>query len=135
MTDGGSFNGVTVTGLGIEKVAKIFYEAQTNLLTSTSDYNYLADALQQACTNLIGSNGITDSDCQEVANAVSATEMDQTPPANILLNPGFENGKANWIEYSSRFYDIIVQDPLSFCYSSWFAGLGGYDSVTNIFIR
>jgi hypothetical protein len=131
MTDGGSFNGVTVTGLGIEKVAKIFYEAQTNLLTSGSDYNDLANALQQACESLIGAAGITALDCQEVANAISATEMDQTPRVNVLNNPGFENGKANWIENSSPYYDIIAQDPfLSFCSSNWFAGLGGYDSVT-----
>ena len=29
MTDGGTFNGKTVVGLGIDKVAKIYYEAQT----------------------------------------------------------------------------------------------------------
>ena len=34
MTDGGSFNGRTVAGLGLLKVAKIYYYAQTNLLNS-----------------------------------------------------------------------------------------------------
>lgn len=130
MTDGDSFNGKTVAGIGISKVAKIFYEAQTNLLTTSSDYNDLADALQQACTNLTGTNGITASDCQEVVNAIIATEMNQTPPANVLNNPGFEEGRANWTEYSSPPYDIIAQDPsLAFCYSNWYAGLGGYNNV------
>ena len=37
MVDGGTFNNVTVTGLGITKVAKIYYEVQTHLLTSGAD--------------------------------------------------------------------------------------------------
>jgi len=53
ITDGGTFNGYTVAGIGITKTAKVFYEAQTELLTSGSDYNDLYDALQQACTDLI----------------------------------------------------------------------------------
>jgi len=59
MVDGGTFNTYTVTALGITKVAKIYYEAQTNLLLSASDYNDLYNALQQACTNLVGTSGIT----------------------------------------------------------------------------
>ncbi len=81
ITDGGSFNGKTVTGLGITKAAKIYYEVETNLLTSASDYADLYSALQQACTNLVGSAGITSSDCTQVTNAVDAVEMNVTPPA------------------------------------------------------
>jgi hypothetical protein len=80
LTDGGTFNGKTVTGLGITKVAKIYYEAQANLLTSASDYQDLHSNLQQACTNLIGTSGITAADCAEVKDAVDATEMNLIPP-------------------------------------------------------
>jgi bacillolysin len=80
MTDGDTFNGKSVTGLGIPKVAKIYYEVQTNLLTSASDYNDLYAALQQACTNLTGTSGITSSDCQGVKDAVDATEINLQPP-------------------------------------------------------
>jgi len=79
MVDGDAFNGYTVTGMGIEKTAKIFYEVQTNMFTSASDYQDLYDTLQQACTNLIGTGAITPSDCQQVKNATDATEMDQQP--------------------------------------------------------
>ncbi|HEY5668383.1 MAG TPA: M4 family metallopeptidase, partial [Anaerolineales bacterium] len=79
MTDGGSFNGKTVTGIGITKVAKIYYEVQTNLLTSASDYQDLYDGLLQACANLTGTAGITAADCQQVKNAVDATQMNQQP--------------------------------------------------------
>jgi bacillolysin len=81
ITDGATFNGQTVTGLGITKAAHVYYEAATNLLTSASDYADLATALPQACTNKIGTAGITAADCTEVSEAVLAVEMAQTPPA------------------------------------------------------
>lgn len=79
MTDGGSLNGVTVQGLGITKASHIWYEVATNLLNAASDYQDLSDALPQACTNLIGSWGITASDCQQVRKVVTATAMSQPP--------------------------------------------------------
>ena len=57
MTDGGTFNGRTVTGIGITKASRIYYEVQTAMLTSGSDYADLASALPQACTNLSGTAG------------------------------------------------------------------------------
>ena len=82
MTDGGTFNGQTITGLGITKVARIYYEVNTNMLTSGSDYTALGNALNQGCVNLIGVVGITAPDCTEVGKAVTATEMVTPPPAN-----------------------------------------------------
>jgi hypothetical protein len=79
MTDGGSFNSQTITGLGAAKVGQIYYKVETSLLTSASDYQDLGDALQAACTSLIGAHGITSNDCDQVRKAVLATEMDQTP--------------------------------------------------------
>jgi Zn-dependent metalloprotease len=79
MTDGGTFNGYTIKSLGMEKVAKIYYEVQTNLLTSGADYQDLADALYQACGNLIGTDGIEASDCDEVLKAVNAVHMYALP--------------------------------------------------------
>ncbi len=75
MVDGGTHNGVTVTGIGADKVAQVYYAVQTGFLTSASDYKDLGLALPQACDNLIGSHGITATDCQEVRDAVTATRM------------------------------------------------------------
>ena len=44
MVDGGTFNGHTVTALGIDKVARFYYKAQVDLLTSGSDYSDLGNA-------------------------------------------------------------------------------------------
>jgi hypothetical protein len=107
MTDGGGFNGKTVTGLGYAKVADLFYEVQTNLLTSAADYADLYDALLQACTNL----GYSAGDCQEVKDTVDATEMNLQPtscqapeapictigqsPSNLFFDD-IESGAGNW---------------------------------------
>ncbi|HSB87598.1 MAG TPA: M4 family metallopeptidase, partial [Ilumatobacteraceae bacterium] len=79
LTDGGTFNGQTVTGLGIIKTAHIYYQAETTLLGPGSDYLDLYHALPQACTNLIGTAGISAGDCSQVTKAVTATEMNQFP--------------------------------------------------------
>jgi hypothetical protein len=92
MTDGGTFNGKTVTGLGIPKVAKIYYEVQTNLLVSGSDYADLYDALYQACSNLVGTSGITGADCQEVRDATDAVEMSKQPRPNFNTDAALCNG-------------------------------------------
>jgi len=111
MVDGGNFNGRTVSGIGITKVAKIYYAVQTNYLTSGSDYLDLYYALNEACQNLVGTDNITDSDCATVKNATEAVEMNQPPtstysPEAILCTAGqvpnnffqdnFETGLANW---------------------------------------
>ncbi len=111
MVDGDTFNGKTVTAMGITKVAKIYYEVQTNLLTSGSDYADLYNALFQGCLNLVGTSGITAADCQEVRDAIDAVEMNLEPspgfnpeaeicPAGAtpttLFSDDLESGGGNW---------------------------------------
>ena len=111
IVDGGTFNGKTVTALGWEKTGAIYYEANTNLLSSGADYSDLYYALQQACANLIGQKGIASGDCAQVKNALDAVEMYAQPIANFntdapLCGAGqqvstvfyddLESGTANW---------------------------------------
>lgn len=107
MTDGDTFNGVTVRGLGIDKVAAIHYEALTNLLTSGSDYLDLYHALQQACLNLAGTRGITLEDCEQVRAAVDAVEMDREPAPGF--NPEAPVCPAGLVPHD-YFYDDM-EDP------------------------
>ena len=68
ITDGGTFNGQTVTGLGIDKAAQIYYELETSdagarLATTPTSRT----CLPQACTNLGSArHGITAADCAQV---------------------------------------------------------------------
>ena len=58
------------------KTAAIYYEVQTNLLSSGANYTDLYYAINQACSNLIGgAEGITSSNCTQVQNATQAVEM------------------------------------------------------------
>ncbi len=92
LVDGGVFNGQTITALGLTKAAHIHWYAQTNYLTEASNFADHADALEAACTALIGVNLtslstgtsgagalsdeiISSADCQEVAETVAAVEF------------------------------------------------------------
>ena len=117
VVDGGSFNGQTIEGIGIDKAANIWWRAQSNYLTPSSDFVAAADALESSCTDLVGqpinkvttapnatpevAPAITASDCTQVANTMTAVEMrtapvqcnfqpmlDKDTPA--LCGPGFE---------------------------------------------
>ena len=113
LVDGGTFRGRTVTALGSHKTLDIYYEAQTNLLTSGADYYDLYFALYQACLNLVGTGGITSSNCQEVRDATNAVAMAAQPISNsnfntdapkctngstpiYYFNDDLESGTANW---------------------------------------
>ena len=83
ITSGGTISGhPTVTGIGLEKAAAVYYEALTTLLTSGSDYADLGVALPQACANLVagGVAGLTNAHCIQVQAAVVATELATNPP-------------------------------------------------------
>ena len=110
MTDGGTFNGQTISGLGITKVAQLYYEVQTKHLTSGSDYLDLYNALIQACSDLVT---LSSADCTQVENALLAVEMNQQPvkgfnpeaslcPTNTsvgstLFSDDLESGLSNWV--------------------------------------
>ncbi len=96
LVDGGSFNGVEVDGIGLDKAANLYWYTQTHHLTPTSDFSDLADGLQQACTALTGQpinqlsvaeNGtslpatdlITPADCTSVDNVITAVELRKEP--------------------------------------------------------
>jgi len=52
LTDGDNFNGQSISGLGITKVAALYYEAQINLLTAGASWADLYNALRQSAVNV-----------------------------------------------------------------------------------
>jgi Zn-dependent metalloprotease len=98
MTEPGAhaFNGQSVTGIGIDKSAAIWYRVDRLLLQSGSDYADLGIALRQACNALVGtrpknsvgnpsaSGVITTANCQQVAKAVLATELAKPAAQNPI---------------------------------------------------
>jgi len=75
LTDGDTFNGYNIFAMGVSTAAALMYECQTNLLTSSSDYEDLGDALVQAGINI----GLTSTKRTNVANACTAVEIYDGP--------------------------------------------------------
>ena len=97
LVDGGTFNGQTVNAVGFTKAAHVFFRAQSQYLTATSDFGSMADALEASATDLIGidleglsttstpaglsGEMITQADVDAVVAAVLAVEMRINPDA------------------------------------------------------
>ena len=110
LVNGGTFNGRTISALGWEKTAAIYYKVNTDLLVSGSDYSDLYFAIQTACSSLIGQKGITAANCTDVKDAIDAVEMNSQPvpgfnsdapycdtgSPSFLFSDSFESGTANW---------------------------------------
>jgi bacillolysin len=94
MVSGGSYNGQTITGIGILKAEKIQYRTLTKYLTSGSNFldNYYA--LQKSCLDLISTSGITASDCIQVRKAIIAVQMNSPVCAKPALPALCPVGKA-----------------------------------------
>ncbi len=76
ITDGGTFNGQTITGLGQAKAEQLYWRT-LNALTSSSNYAQLGQTLKSSCSALAsgGTAGFTSTDCQQVSKVVTATRM------------------------------------------------------------
>ncbi len=102
LVDGGTYNGVTVTGIGLTKAAHIYYQAMTAYQTPVSDFADHADALAASCTDLVGRQlknlstapndasthvqKITAADCVEVNDAAAAVQL-RTEPTQCDFEP------------------------------------------------
>ncbi len=76
ITDGGTFNSQTITGLGQAKAEQLYWRT-LNALTSSANYAQLGQTLNSSCSALAssGTAGFTSSDCQQVSKVVTATRM------------------------------------------------------------
>lgn len=102
MVDGGTYNGQTISAIGLTKASHIQWRAQSVYLTAASDFSDNADALEAACTDLVGVNlpalststtnagpsgqTITAGDCLEVAQTIAAVEF-RTSPSQCNFAP------------------------------------------------
>lgn len=91
LVDGGTYNGQTVTGIGLTKAAHIYWRAQSVYQGPASGFPDHADAIQQSCTDLVGVNLaglltgapsgelISATDCAQVAKVALAVELRRVP--------------------------------------------------------
>jgi Zn-dependent metalloprotease len=95
LVDGGTFNGVTVSGIGLTKAAHIYYRAMTTYQTPVSGFADHADALAASCadltnvalkelstdpnTSITSFKKITAADCAQVDAMAQAVELRLEP--------------------------------------------------------
>ncbi|HRD60412.1 M4 family metallopeptidase [uncultured Nocardioides sp.] len=104
--DGGSYNGQTITGLGLDKAANIWWKAQTSYLTPSSNFTEFADALDASCQTLTGvttlksltatttkaadtspnAAPITAADCTQLGKVITAVQL-RTPVTQCGFKP------------------------------------------------
>ncbi len=104
LVDGGTYNDVTTTGIGIDKAANIYFRNQTSYLTPTSGFVEHAEGLEASCNDLIGdpinkvtvaegiqaadpAAPITADDCAQVAKVNAAVEFRLDPSAECDWQP------------------------------------------------
>jgi Zn-dependent metalloprotease len=103
LVDGGTYNGVSVPGIGLDKAASLWWQTQTAHLTPTSDFRDMADGLEASCAELTGQPtpqlvvkretpatdgpAITAADCAAVAAALEATQMRLDPTEQCDFKP------------------------------------------------
>ncbi|MDO8270111.1 MAG: M4 family metallopeptidase [Candidatus Levybacteria bacterium] len=81
MTDGGSYNGCSINGIGRDKSIKVAYQALTKYLTPTSNFKDAYASYIQACNDLFGTGS---PECENVTRAMQATELDQQPTGSVV---------------------------------------------------
>jgi len=110
LVDGGTYNGVTVTGIGLIKAAHLYWRAQSVYQTSTSKFEDHADALEASCTDLIGvpleglstgapagpsGQSISAADCTEVSDMIEAVELRTDPSDQCSFAPALDPNTPN----------------------------------------
>lgn len=93
LVDGGVYNGQTISSIGMNKAAAIYWRVESVYQTPTTDFPGHADALETSCTDLIGAEiydlesgevvddnlRISAADCDQVSKAIEATELRESP--------------------------------------------------------
>ncbi len=128
-------NSSTVTGIGRDAAARIWYRALTTYMTSTTNYTGSRDAAIKAALDLYGANS---TQCNAVVSAMNAVSVPAgsstcggTPPppsGNLFVNPGFESGNVNWTASSG----VIGTGgtPRTGSYNAWLDGYGSTHTDT-----
>ncbi len=69
LSEGGTFYGVTVNGIGKDKLGAIYYRTLTQYLTASSNFSQMRSSAVQAATDLYGAGS---SEVQSVNQAFNA---------------------------------------------------------------
>jgi hypothetical protein len=108
LVDGGTFNGHTVSSIGLTEAAHLYWRAQDVYQTPSTDFPDHADSLLSACADLVGRRlnnlstasspargarpSITAADCAAVGQMIEAVEFRTDPTDQCRFEPILEPG-------------------------------------------
>ena len=103
LADGGTYNGETVSAIGLTKAVHLYWRAGSVYQTPSSDFPDHAESLEASCTDLVGvrlnnlsvgedpihgaRQAITAADCTEVADMTAAIELRTDPTEQCDFQP------------------------------------------------
>jgi Zn-dependent metalloprotease len=103
LVDGGTYNGRSISAIGLVKAAHLYWRAQTVYQTPTSNFEDHANSLEAACADLIGQplqglstsatpagpsgQSISSADCTEVTDMIAAVELRTDPSEQCNFQP------------------------------------------------
>ena len=125
-------NTSTVTPIGRDKAAKIWYRTLSTYLTSNSDYRSARDGAIQSAKDLYGAGS---PECAGIVASFAAIKVPLgsatcgiTAPApvgtNSLRNPGFESGAASWFGSVGPITRSTSRPARSGSWKMWLGGKG-----------
>jgi hypothetical protein len=125
-------NGSTVTGIGRDKAAKVWYRTLSTYLTSSSNYAAARDGAIRSAKDLYGASS---AECTGVAAAFTAIAVPAgsetcggtTPPptgSNLLANPGFESGAVSWAGTAGPITNNTGRPAHTGSWKAWLGGNG-----------
>lgn len=139
MVDGGNFNGYSINAIGLTKANHIRFRAKTHYQGPATDFVGHADALEQSCADLTGTNlaSLTDgspsgevistADCAEVTKAIAAVEL-RTPPTQCGFEPLLAQNPPPLCDSPTKSRKVLFQDSFDNGESSldrWVRSSGG----------
>ncbi len=113
--DGGNYNGYSISALGRDRVAAIYWRAMTVYQDPYTDFESHADALEAACADLIGAplykaltsgsltnatSTISATQCNEVKEAMAAVEMRAAPACGF--EPVLSGGSPEYCKLGTK---------------------------------
>ena len=127
-------NGATITGVGRDVAAKVWYRTLSTKLSSGSTYK---DAREGAINSAKELYGADSAQCKGIQAAFSGISVpagaaacgggtDPEPPTgdNLLQNPGFESGAVNWTGTSGPITNSTGRPARTGTWKLWLQGNG-----------
>jgi Zn-dependent metalloprotease len=152
LVDGGTYNGVEISSLGLVKAAHIYWRANSVYQTETTKFPDHADALEASCDDLTGVNlqGLSTTstpaglsgeiidaaDCAEVSDMIAAIELRTDPDQcnfQPILQPGNPRLCANQKNPSTHYVEDFEDGLAGWTMTNQgvFSGWPGTDWVQN----